>query len=141
MDALLGLRDSYILDGRVIAQVLEPGAVAATLSANPGVASSLGDAYKAINAPFGPFAASVLNASTRALSASDDATYTAVEASLAALTARRDALVASIRAALDGATFGNLPIDGAQAQTWIAAAQAVLQDAATLASTGPPAAP
>jgi hypothetical protein len=53
--ALLGLRDVYLSDGRVITQALQP--------------SALADAYKQINAPFGSFGGSILAASTRAWSA------------------------------------------------------------------------
>jgi hypothetical protein len=135
--ALLGLRDSYASDGRLVTQALEGAALPAAIAGNTSMIESLGDAYKQITAPFGPFAAFTLTASTNALTG-DDATYTSVESSIANLVDRRDALVAAIRAALDGAQFGNASIASAQAQTWIDQCSALLSDAAALATSSTP---
>ncbi len=125
MNAILGLRDSYAADGRVITQALAPTAYAASLSGNLTTVETLGDAYKQITAPFGAFSDCVLTASTFALQA-DDATYASVEASIATLTSERDGLVGWIRSALDGAEFGGHPVDATQAQAWIVAAQGLV---------------
>jgi hypothetical protein len=134
INSILGLHDSYQLDGRVITQALQPSAFAASLAANQSTVEALGDSYKQINAPFGPFSFSVMTASTAALQG-DDPTYASLEASIANLVTRRDTLVSAIKSALDGAEFGNTPIDSTQAQAWIAQAQALLSDAAALASS------
>ncbi len=137
IDALVGLRDSYQADGRVITQALVPHAVPAAIGADRATAESLGDYYKRINAPFGQFAQDMVTTSTKALKASDsgDATYTAKEASIASLTAQRDALAAQIRTALDNAEFAGLPIDSVQAAGFVSQAQALLTSADSLATS------
>jgi hypothetical protein len=131
--ALVGLRDTYQADGRVVTQVLAPAARAPALAANLSTVEALGSAYKDIQAPFGPFALATLTASTRALQG-DDATYAAIEASIVSLTTRRDNLAALIRTALDAAEFASTPIDTAQAQSWISQAGQLVSDAAALAA-------
>ena len=109
MLALLGLKDSYEQDGRVMSQALRGDAVPAGLRRHQGSLVVLGGVYKQITAPFGELAHDALVASTRALasgSATDDSAYTATEARIAALTQRRDALVAQIRTVLNDAAFG-----------------------------------
>ena len=71
INALIGLRDSYQADGRVITEALVPGVVPAGLSANKATIESLGDYYKRINAPFGQFAGDMLITSTKALTGAD----------------------------------------------------------------------
>ncbi len=134
INSILGLHDSYQSDGRVITQALTSGDYAASLAGNLSTVESLGDAYKQINAPFGPFAASILIASTVALQA-DDGTYASIEASIANLVSQRDALVTPIRTALDGAEFAATAIDSTQAQSWITQAQALVSQASALASS------
>ena len=109
MLALLGLKDSYQQDGRVMSQALRGDAVPAGLRRHQGSLTVLGGVYKQITAPFGAFAHDALVASTRALasgSATDDSAYAATEARIAALTERRDALVAQIRTVLNDTAFG-----------------------------------
>jgi hypothetical protein len=134
INAITGLHDSYISDGRVITQALVSTAVPAAVAGNQATVESLGAAYKSITAPFGAFAASIVTASTTALQ-SDDTTYASIESQIATLTTQRDALTTSIKTALDGAEFGNTPIDSTQAQTWITQAQGLITAAATLAAT------
>jgi hypothetical protein len=110
MLALLGLKDSYEPDGRVMAQALRGDAVPSGLRRHQATLVVLGDVYKQITAPFGRFAHDALVASTRALgsgSATDDSTYTAIEGRIATLTQRRDALAAQIRTVLTDASFGS----------------------------------
>jgi len=109
MLALLGLKDSYEQDGRVMSQALRGDAVPAGLRRHQASLVSLGAVYKQITAPFGEFAYDALVASTRALasgSAADDSSYTATEGRIETLTQRRDALVAQIRTLLNNAAFG-----------------------------------
>jgi hypothetical protein len=134
INSILGLHDSYASDGRVITQALQPSAYAGVLDGNLATVEALGDAYKQITAPFGPFAACVLTASSSAL-ASDDATYASVEASIVTLTAQRDAIVGPVRSAIDAAEFAGQPIDSTQAQTWMTQATQVLSSCAALAAS------
>lgn len=98
MLSLLGLRDTYIHDGRVLTEVMRDQ----DRSRDRSDASILADLYKQINAPFGQFGADSLRISTAALSSStvNDAMYTALENKIADWTARRDALAAEIKAML-----------------------------------------
>ena len=129
---ILGLADSYVLDGRVVTQLLRPKDYSAALAAHLATAERLGAIYKQLNAPFGAFGMSLLQASTHAL-AGDDATYTAIEGQIAGLTLQRDALAFQIRGALNGAAFSGAALDEQQSAAWIAQAQSLLDQAAALA--------
>jgi hypothetical protein len=107
MLSLVGLKDSYEPDGRVLSQALS--AVPKGIRGHERTLVLLGDVYKQITAPFGQFAGDTLVASTRGLasgSATDDSRYTAIEGRIQALTQRRDALAAQIRTVLTTAAFG-----------------------------------
>jgi hypothetical protein len=129
--SLVGLSDSYELDGRVITEALN--AYAPTLAANLATVERLGAVYKQLNAPFGTFGMATLSASTRALTG-DDATYTSIEGQIASLTTQRDALAAPIRTALNNAEFHRRTIDETQANTWIQQAQSLIDQATALAA-------
>jgi predicted transcriptional regulator len=132
MLSLLGLRDDYIRDGRTVTQVLDPGAVPATLQTSDALA--LGDILKQLDAPFGQFAMDTLKASTVAL-ASDtnhDNRYTTLEKSIAQVTDQRDQLVDQIKALLAGAEAGQA-IDHDSAAQILDRAQGLLGRAGGLA--------
>jgi arylsulfatase A-like enzyme len=142
MLALLGLKDSYEQDGRVMTQALRGDAVPAGLRRHQGSLTVLGAVYKQITAPFGEFGHDTLVASTRALaggSATDDSAYTATEARIAALTQRRDALAAQIRTLLHDAAFGRGwgdRIDERQVRRLILQGVVLLADGRGLAAHG-----
>jgi hypothetical protein len=125
MLSILGLRDSYVLDGRVITQALQPSGYSSSLAANVTTIETLGDEYKQINAPFDAFGQCILSVSTYALQA-DDATYASLESSIATLTSQRDTLAATIKNALAGAEFGATPIATSDASSWIVQAQGII---------------
>jgi hypothetical protein len=136
MLSLLGLGDTYVHDGRVLVDQLQPWAVPQTLRSPSGTLQQLGDVYKQLNAPFGSFGIDTLVASTRAIesgSSTDDGKYTAIENQIQSLTSSRDALASQIRGALDAAAFGRIPLNEQQAQAWIQQANDLLSQAATLA--------
>jgi hypothetical protein len=137
MLSLLGLEDSYVHDGRVLVNALENHAAPHALREHRRSIRQLGDTYKQLNAPFGQFAMSTLQASTKAIrsgNASDDSRYTSIEDQIAALTSARDALATQIRNALDAAAFEGHAIDVHQARDWIAQAQLLLNRSAALAA-------
>ncbi len=134
INSILGLHDTYMSDGRVITQALQSTGYSSALAGNLTTVETLGDNYKQINAPFGPFSACILTASTAALQA-DDATYTSIESSIATLTTQRDSLATSIKTALDAAEFGGTAIDGPTANGWIASAQQLLSSCESLADS------
>jgi hypothetical protein len=132
MLSLLGLTDDYARDGRVVSQVLAPGAGPAALQTSDAVA--LGDMLKRLDAPFGQFGMDTLEGSTAAL-ASDtnhDNRYTTLEKSIASLTDQRDQVVDGIRALLAGAESGQA-IDHNQATQLLDRADGLLGRAAGLA--------
>jgi hypothetical protein len=139
MNAILGLGDDYVNDGRVITQVLSNQATPNGLDQHGNTTADLGAMYKQINAPFGKFALDTLVASTAALKQPDTTAgnlkYDSIEAQIANLTARRNVLAGTIRAALNNAAKGNGKLDESNAKDWISQGQALLDDAAQLAAT------
>lgn len=133
---LLGLKDDYQHDGRVILEMLDPDVLPSSLHAHSETLLRLGQAYKQINAPFGSLAQSTLTVSTFAIqSTSDgDSAYHNLENKIAAWTAQRDALAAQIKSMLEGAEFGSLSINEQQAKQIISDAQSLLGRASSCAS-------
>ena len=130
--SLLGLRDAYGHDGRVLTEVLHEWAVPHSLREPKGTLERLGGVYKQLNAPFGRFAMDLLKVSTDALksgSSSDDSRYTRLQALIAGLTSRRDALATDIKAMLDAAAFGSRPINEQRAQQLTREALLLLEEA------------
>src|SRR3989449_2769859 len=124
---LLGLKDDYIHDGRVISEALTGWARPLALKKSASF-TALAQVYKEVNAPFGAFAMATLRASTKALASNDagDATYNSIEGRIKSLTARRDALAAQMIRLLNGAEFKGKSFGDAQAQSLIAQGQALL---------------
>src|SRR6266704_1575203 len=128
--ALLGLKDDYVHDGRVLVEVLNPKAISSALSVNRGFVIQLGQVYKQINACVGQFALATLSISTTGLvsgSSTDVSTYTQTENRLISLTSQRDALAAQIIALLNGAEFNDQSIGKDQAKQLITQAKALLK--------------
>jgi hypothetical protein len=126
---LLGLKDDYEHDGRVVTQILtDPNSA---LSGR-GVAS-LGACYKQLNSSVGQFANYTLRADTKAIESSSpgDVRYLITDKALASLDKIRDAIALKIKAQLEAAAFGNQPIFAAGAETF--ACQAIINTAGALA--------
>jgi phospholipase C len=132
MLSLLGLKDDYVPDGRVVTEFLKGDAVPNSLNGN--TAEELGAMYKQIDASFGRFSMDTLCASTGALASntSGDTTYTNVENALQSLGAARDALAGQIRMALWNAEFNGQKLDNKQAKGWIEQGQGYLDQARAL---------
>jgi len=129
--ALLGLKDDYTDDGRVLVEALTKQATPDALSGQ--TVRDLGDAYEQVNASFGAFSAAAIKASTKALEG-DDSIYTSIENSLDDLTTQRNALAVKMRDALNAAAFAGTPINTAQAQSWIAQANSLISQAQALSA-------
>jgi len=133
MLSLVGLKDDYQHDGRVVSEILQgyarPSAIKKSSSFLP-----LAQIYKQLNAPFGAFAMATLKSSTKALASNDDgdATYLDIEGKIESLTAQRDALASQIQALLNGAEFNGQSFSDAQAQSLIIQANALLTQANAL---------
>jgi hypothetical protein len=135
--SLVGLKDDYSHDGRLLDGDLAGYAIPSAVKKNLNAFNQLATAYKQLNAPFGAFAMNTLKASTTALASddADDATYTSIEGQIKDLTTQRDALAGQIKSALDGATFDNQPLNSAQVQNWLSQAQSLQSQAAALAGS------
>ena len=133
---LLGLRDDYIPDGRVLTEVLDPGAAPDAQRADHGTLLRLGQVYNQLESAVGTFGLATLEASTRALASESprDATYTRIENQLQRLGSDRDRVAARMRAALDGVAFNGQPLDERQARALIQQGEHLLDQATQLAS-------
>ena len=127
---LVGLKDDYVHDGRVISEILQGYALPSAVKKSTSFVA-LAQMYKQLNASFGEFAMATLKASTMALASNDagDATYTSIEGQIDSLTTQRNALAAQMIGLLNGAEFNGQSFSDAQAQSLIAQGQALLNQA------------
>jgi hypothetical protein len=155
MMTLLGLKDDYTHDGRLLLEDLKGYAVPAAVKKSGGYAT-LAPVYKQLNATFGTFDMAILKISTRALasgssaddstyttlenqiaswtgtralasgSSADDSTYTTLENQIASWTSQRDALATQIKGVLDGADFGGTAITQHMARSLAGQAQSLI---------------
>ncbi len=127
INAILGLGDDYVNDGRVITQILDNQATPKGLHQHGNTTADLGAMYKQINAPFGKFALDTLVASTSALkqpnTAAGNLKYDSIEAQIANLTAKRNVVAGVIRDALNNAAKGSGKLDESNAKDWITRAR------------------
>jgi hypothetical protein len=126
---LLGLKDDYSHDGRVLAEDLTGYARPFALRKSFGSFVKLAQIYKQIDACVGQLGLATLKVSTTALesgSAADDSTYTNLENQLISVTKQRDALAAQMISLLEGTEFDNQTLSNAQVQPLIAQGQALL---------------
>jgi hypothetical protein len=105
---LLGLKDDYEHDGRVITQILTSPNAALS---GQGV-TALGDCYKQLNSSVGEFGTATLQASTKAIESNSpgDKQYLKTDRVLAGLNIARDKLAGVIKGDLEAAAFQNAPI-------------------------------
>ena len=106
---LLGLKDDYEHDGRVITQVLTSPNAALS---RPGM-NRLGDCYKQLNSSVGTFGTSTLKVATKAIesNSSGDKVYLRTDKALAGLDLARDKLAGVIKQDLEGAAFQNKKVN------------------------------
>jgi hypothetical protein len=128
--SLVGLKDDYVHDGRVISEIVEGNALPPALTKSHGFIA-LARIYKQLNAPFGQFAMATLRASTEALASNDpdDATYASIEKQIQSLTTRRDALAAEMKRLLNGAEFNGRSFNAFRALLLIVRGSVLLEEA------------
>jgi hypothetical protein len=134
--ALVGLKDDYSHDGRVLTEGLVGWAVPAAVRKS-GAFGQLVRSYKEINAPVGQLGIASLAISTKALkggSAADDSVYASLESQLASFTDQRNALAAQMIGMIEGAEFNDQVFSGPQAESLIKQAKALLAQVTTLAA-------
>lgn len=128
---LLGLRDSYPHQGRVLMEILAEGALPRALRSHHETLLRLAQLYKQINAPVGALGLASVKMSTRGLksgSAASDRVFTRTEAALVALTASRDALARDIESVLEGAEFADSQPDEDRVEDLIDRAENLLEE-------------
>ena len=130
MLALLGLKDAYVHDGRVLIEHLDEGVRPKELRGNSQFAK-LANVYKQLNAPLGSLGMNSLVFANRSIVA-DDASYNAYLATISEITAERDALATQIKNLLDAAAFGEHRILGNEAEPLIQQAQQLIERVANL---------
>ena len=113
--SLVGLKDSYAHDGRVLFEILKEDALPNALRDDEGTLHRLADAYKAINAPLGPLGLASLQLATTGISGSD-AAYAMVTAQIKDLTTKRNAIADEIIALLEDAAFAGKKIHEGEAR-------------------------
>ncbi len=136
MLTLLGLRDDYAPDGRVLGEIISPSALPAGMRAHRSELLRLGQVYTQLEAPVGSFGLDTLTASTRALESASagDHTYASLEKQLAKLGQQRDAIAAKMRRLLLGAAFGGKSLRVGQGAALIKQGYQLLGKAAALAA-------
>jgi hypothetical protein len=113
--ALVGLKDEYVHDGRVLVENLDPHVLPKAVQESYFAYVALAQAYKQINATKGSVGVNSLTYANRAIT-SDDAAYAKYLTTIGAITTQRDELASQMITLLNGAAFENKPIN------WFAAA-------------------
>ena len=131
--AVLGLKDSYASDGRVLFEVLQDGVLSPDAADQRSLLIGLGRDFKRINAPVGDLGLATLGLATQALASPDDARLSATDAALDGLAARRAELASRMLATLEGAAFAGRRVDPTQVAGMQQDAQALLQAVQALA--------
>jgi hypothetical protein len=129
MLALLGLKDDYVSDGRVIFEAIYNWALPQSMLAHQQTLLQLVQAYKQINAPVGELGLKSLHYSTTGLASntSGDKEYNQVENQLSSITTLRNSIAASMSAMINAAEFNGQPINVSQAQHLIQQANNLLK--------------
>jgi hypothetical protein len=110
MLALLGLKDDYVHDGRVLAEWLQPNALPQGIRQRREDFVELAQVYKQLNAPKGSLGVNSLVYANRSITAVDAAAYGHYLDTIGAIAGERDALASQIKMVLDSASFGNQPV-------------------------------
>ena len=132
--ALLGLRDDYSHDGRVLVEDLQGSFLPSALQKSGNNFTALAQMYKQIDACVGQLGLASLRASTKGLESNTphDNTYNNLENHLIRITSVRDALAAKMIALLEGAEFNGQPISQGQANPLISQGQDLLDEVNSL---------
>ncbi len=114
MMALLGLKDGYQHQGRVMVEALYKWALPKTLAAHYETINRLGVIYKQINAPLGELpqqGMSLVDKAMRTGNANEDSFYQNTTLELKSILIERDAIASQIETILFNASFNNRPLN------------------------------
>jgi hypothetical protein len=128
---LVGLKDDYINDGRVLTEDL----TRVSEGLESPATTELAAIYKQLNSCVGLFATSTLIAATQGIESTSpgDRAYTSTMEALAKLGARRDRLATKIKNELTAAAFDEESIDRSTARSQVLQSQLLIQAADRLA--------
>ena len=121
---------TYVVDGRVLIEFLEPNVTPQTNSHN---FVALAQVYKQINAPVGPLGLASLKYANASITAKDTTSYPNYLTTIAGITATRNNLATQMITLLNDAAFAKKPINGAQAHSLISQGNQLLTQVQTLA--------
>jgi arylsulfatase A-like enzyme len=110
MLALLGLKDSYVHDGRVLSEWMEQRALPPGIRQRLDNFVELAAVYKQLNAPLGQLGRASLVYANRSVT-DVDKVYARYLAKVGDITNQRNNLASDIKTVLDGAAFRNQPVD------------------------------
>lgn len=110
MMALLGLKDSYVHDGRVLSEWLEQQALPSGIRQRRENFVELAEIYKQLNAPLGELGRASLVYANRSVTGTDKV-YAGYLRKIADITEDRNQLANEIRAVLDAAAFHSHAVD------------------------------
>jgi arylsulfatase A-like enzyme len=110
MLALLGLKDSYVHDGRVLSEWMEQRALPPGIRQRLDNFVELAAVYKQLNAPLGQLGRASLVYANRSVT-DVDKVYARYLAKVSDITNQRNNLASDIKTVLDGAAFRNQPVD------------------------------
>ncbi len=118
MMSLLGLRDDYAHEGRVLVPVLRASALPGALRGRAGRAyDGLARAYTTIESPVGRFGLATLRMSTTGLESTNASVYRHMEARIAAIGRTRNRIGAQMIRRLEAASFAGRPVAGGVARS------------------------
>jgi hypothetical protein len=109
MLALLGLKDDYVHDGRVLAEDITDRALPDGIADRREDFIELARTYKQLNATLGSVGRHSLRFANRSIT-SDDTTYANYLTTIGTITTNRDALASQIKTVLNAAAFANQPV-------------------------------
>jgi hypothetical protein len=140
MLALLGLRDTYIHDGRVLTETIDKHVQPGRLRDHTHALKKFANIYKQINAPFGQLGIDSLKVSTAALASGDSANddiYIALTNKIMNWTSERDAIADEMRAMLNAAAFNDEFFNEVRGTQLTAQAEALLEEVRSCAADIP----
>jgi hypothetical protein len=110
MIALLGLKDDYVHDGRVLAEWVEQQALPSGIRRGRENFVELAEVYKQLNAPLGDLGRASLVYANRSITDTDKV-YARYLDKIEDITEERNRLANDIKAVLDAAAFGGRSVD------------------------------
>jgi arylsulfatase A-like enzyme len=108
--ALLGLKDDYVHDGRVLAEWMDDKALPPGIRQHRENFTELAAIFKQLNAPLGELGRASMKYANRSVT-NVDGVYARYLAKISDITSQRDHLASDIKSVLDAAAFGNQPVD------------------------------